>query len=528
MALIQTPDQSLFQTVNIPARGGLLLSSNTMDTLKKPGFALRLVNFEPADTGGYRRINGYAPWKGGVTPGTGEMRGVFVFNEGLLLCRGTDIFYSIDGTEWVIVSKEVTAVDSVTLAATPSFLLTGTGRYSMDIFSTGTITFALLVADGQSPFYVEIIGATIATALFTSKTIDIVDEPLKGSNVVGKFKSQSFMGGMDKFPTQVFLSNPLDATDFISANSGTVDFSDTVVGIKPFRDNIYVFCKDSIHKIVSPENPANRGVVLLTSDIGCVAGESIQEVGGDLVFLAHDGLRTLAGTTKIDDTDLSSISNNINGNLRSLYLKNIQNFEVSSVVIRESSQYRIFFRDAGNRTRGFIMYFDDKGLAYGEMDYMDVKNISSGLLSNSSATFSTSEDRVYEFNVGDDFDTKLIQYQWATPFFDLGDSSIRKTMHKLESYLKYEGTSDHSISMLYEYGDPNIPQPPSYASEASFKPAEYGSGIYATDKYASFAPQATTYLEGSAKTISIRLFGEGGSPFTIHGYDLTYNPGGTV
>ena len=36
-----------------------------------------------------------------------------------------------------------------------------------------------------------------------------------------------------------------------------------------------------------------------TENIGCVDGNTIQEIGGDLVFLAPDGLRTVAGTARI-------------------------------------------------------------------------------------------------------------------------------------------------------------------------------------------------------------------------------------
>ena len=49
----------------------------------------------------------------------------------------------------------------------------------------------------------------------------------------------------------------------------------------------------------------------ITKNIGCVSGNSIQEIGGDLIFLAPDGLRTVAGTARIDDVELGSISRKI-------------------------------------------------------------------------------------------------------------------------------------------------------------------------------------------------------------------------
>ena len=49
----------------------------------------------------------------------------------------------------------------------------------------------------------------------------------------------------------------------------------------------------------------------ITKNIGCVNGNSIQEIGGDLIFLAPDGLRTVAGTARIDDVEIGSISRKI-------------------------------------------------------------------------------------------------------------------------------------------------------------------------------------------------------------------------
>ena len=66
MAKIPTSEESLIQTLNVSAAGGVLLATNTIEQRSKPGFADRLVNFEPASTGGYRRISGYGNWGTGV------------------------------------------------------------------------------------------------------------------------------------------------------------------------------------------------------------------------------------------------------------------------------------------------------------------------------------------------------------------------------------------------------------------------------------------------------------------------------
>ena len=69
------------------------------------------------------------------------------------------------------------------------------------------------------------------------------------------------------------------------------------------------------------ELPSQILLALLTKNIGCVSGNSIQEIGGDLIFLAPDGLRTVAGTARIDDVELSSISRKNHKNKKCRYIK---------------------------------------------------------------------------------------------------------------------------------------------------------------------------------------------------------------
>ena len=85
-------------------------------------------------------------------------------------------------------------------------------------------------------------------------------------------------------------------------------------------------------------------MIPVTRNIGCLNGDTIQEFAGDLIFLAADGLRTVAATTKIGDTELGTISRNV----QSLFDANIINSSLfESVVIADKTQYRIFFTKDG-------------------------------------------------------------------------------------------------------------------------------------------------------------------------------------
>lgn len=68
---------------------------------------------------------------------------------------------------------------------------------------------------------------------------------------------------------------------------------DSITAIAPLEDNLVVFLKDSIVIWDGPEDPASMTIVKTVQGVGCVARDSIQQIGNDLVFLSRDGLRSL-------------------------------------------------------------------------------------------------------------------------------------------------------------------------------------------------------------------------------------------
>ena len=107
---------------------------------------------------------------------------------------------------------------------------------------------------------------------------------------------------------ELIFSVPFDEDDFTSGSgAGSIKVDGIIKGIKVFRESLFVFCEDSIFKITG-SSLSDFAVVPVTRKIGCVDGFSIQEISGDIVFLAPDGLRTVAGTEKIGDVELGTVS----------------------------------------------------------------------------------------------------------------------------------------------------------------------------------------------------------------------------
>ena len=92
--------------------------------------------------------------------------------------------------------------------------------------------------------------------------------------------------------------------------AGSISVDDTVVALKVFRDSLFIFCENRIFKLTGSTS-SDFSVEPVTRNIGCINSFTVQEFAGDLIFLGPDGLRTVAATARIGDTELGTISKNI-------------------------------------------------------------------------------------------------------------------------------------------------------------------------------------------------------------------------
>jgi hypothetical protein len=71
-------------------------------------------------------------------------------------------------------------------------------------------------------------------------------------------------------------------------NAGEADFT---VGLHSFsEDNLMVFNRNSIHLISNTTSLQAASTKLLTDEVGCVARQSIQQVGSQVIFLSDNGV----------------------------------------------------------------------------------------------------------------------------------------------------------------------------------------------------------------------------------------------
>ena len=65
-------------------------------------------------------------------------------------------------------------------------------------------------------------------------------------------------------PNQLSFSGTNDVDDFSSTGSGSVVIEDKIIGLQSFRDDLIIFCLNSIHRLENINNSSTIAVVPVT------------------------------------------------------------------------------------------------------------------------------------------------------------------------------------------------------------------------------------------------------------------------
>ena len=574
-------DSSQTQLTPFNCEGGLVLNRSTF--LMQPGEALELENFEPDIQGGYRRISGHSKYVHQIVPQTSvsseKILLVTTFANKVFAARGEKVFMSASNelATKILSTTSMTGSGEIELSSSAGFTSSGTVQISNEIFtytgvSSNTLTgvtratssttaAAHALRDIVSLNWTEIdtgrtnavkyryerfnfdgndkiivVDETNAPTVYNTAgaATDISESSVAGSKFIAAYKSHIFYAGKSTSPAELIFSEPFDEDGFNAGDgAGSIKVDDDIVGLKVFRDSLFIFCTNRIFKLTG-STLSDFAVQPVTRNIGCINGDTIQEFGGDLVFLGPDGLRTVAATARIGDTELGTISRNV----QSIFDLNIRDSDLfESVVLQDKTQYRLFFTKAGkadNITRGVtcVMRAD-------KYEFSELRGI------KPSATDSFVEEGnvivlhgdfrgyIHRQEVGNSFDGSPILGRYRSPDMSFGDSGIRKHMQRVIINYKPESAIDADLLIRYDNEDSNSTRPDPYPLDSTDVASQFGTATFsAADGSIRFVfggpsqPLVRQPVEGSGFSVALKI-NDGGetAPYSLKGFQLEYQLG---
>jgi hypothetical protein len=282
---------------------------------------------------------------------------------------------------------------------------------------------------------------------------------LLGVEHVAWFKNCLFFA---KDESLIFTAPFTDNDTSAASGAGIINVGGKITALKVFREQLIIFCEQSIKRLVG-NTAADYQLQPITENLGCVASDTVQEVGGDLMFLGPDGLRFLSATDRIGDFNLAVASKPIQKELVAL-LTTFSSF--TSVVIKSKSQYRLFGYDddiTSASSKGILgTQLDQEGINWAELTGIKCYTADSDFYQQQELiVFARADGYVYKMEESNTFDNVAITSSFATPFVPLNDPRIRKTLYKLHLYIQPVGTTNIALNVKLDLDDKDVLQPDS-------------------------------------------------------------------
>ena len=495
--------------------GGLVLNKDVFTM--HPGEALQLINFEPDIAGGYRKLNGTTKYNSTIVTqvATADERILLsaIFNGVIVAGRGGTVYTGTTSGSWT--SRATSKGTSYT--------------YDFDKYNY----------DGTDRIIIAT-GASAAFSLNTSYAEDIINATGGGTaptnpKYVKSFANHMFYAGMSDSTHSVIFSGPFTEDDF-NTGAGEIKVGDVVTGLKVFRNELYIFCQRRIYKIAGTSS-SDFALAEVAKNVGTIAHHSIQELGGDIIFLAADGMRTIAGTTRIGDVELGTVSKQIQERISDIGYDN-----VTSLVIRDKSQYRLFYPiTAGleGSQKGLIAVIkvnpntQQMGYEYADLKGLKVSSCDSDYISNIETVVHGGYDGyIYKQESGNVWtragSTANLDATYRSPDITMGDPGVRKNMQRVNINWKPEGAVSANLYLKYNYDDIETPQPDVFSLTTSGSGAIYGTGLYGTSAWGQGdLPITRTPVEGSGFAVAVKLTDTSSNiPWSLKGFELEFTPGG--
>lgn len=486
----------------IKFEGGLITNLGRLEQgIQAPGSATMLRNFEPSVQKGYSKILGYEKFSAEPIPNTGQVFSAIMLSQAKALVMRNSVYYVSQGSDW---TRKVTAPN---LGAT---------KVRHDHYNFNGNEMVVLVDGLNRPAYYNVTNDTMG--FDSGAPTDVV-----GASIVKVFKGSLFFS---KGPLLSFTA-PYADQDYATGNgAGVINVGTEITGLTVFRDQLIIFGVDKIFYLAG-NTSEDFELQPIADKTGCLSHESIQEVGGDILYLGPDGIRYLSATQKNNDFGLERASVNIQNDMTK-FAKNNSIF--ASTVIRAKSQYRIFtFTSSLPRrvSQGWLAtrYADQtaSNIQWGQVVGMKVYSCDSRQFDRQEIiVFSSDDDYLYKMENGNSFDGEAIDCLFETPFMPITDPRKRKTVYKHSLYASMNGKFTLTCSVKLDYRASGIIQPPSFligANEGGG--AIFGDGIskFGTSVFSSpVRDQFVNNIVGSGLTFSLRYEDSSTNP----SYNLDY------
>jgi hypothetical protein len=349
---------------------------------------------------------------------------------------------------------------------------------------------AYLFQKGYEPLYFDTTGGTIED-ISTSPSAS--GTPIEGNCALSAY-GRVWTADTATNVTTLYWTDLLDPSRWNSGTAGSLDLSsilvkgnDEIIALGAHNGFLIVFCKQNIIIFGDSDtsqtylDPTTLQLVEVISGIGCIARDSVQNTGTDIIFLSESGVRSLGRTIQEKSQPMRDISKNVRDDIVRL----IQSETVANIksAYSESNAFYVLSFPSTKQVYVFDMRSPlqdgaSRVTVWNNMEFTSWTGFGGEL-------YMTHNDGLARyFGYQDNGESYRMQYY--TNYFDMGSPTQTKLLKRLAVTLITSSGQTFSVKSAFDYNSlyasynsSTVEVPVSEYNIAEYNIAEYTSGIVA-------------------------------------------------
>lgn len=349
---------------------------------------------------------------------------------------------------------------------------------------------AVIVQEGQKPLY---FSYSTVTSSYVFKILgDVATLPAvpvahtSGTftpNVALSAYGRVWVADINNDRQTVYFSDLLDPLNFQTGTAGALNIAevvgdgDKIIALASHNGFLIIFCENHTVVYSGAQDPASLALADVVTGIGCVARDSVQQTGTDVIFLSATGVRSFARTVQEKSMPMRDLSKNVRDDLLSALALTSSLKSIKSGYSAHEAFYILSFSDIDT-----VYCFDSRSLL------QDGSSRATTWDTITPKSFCTTVNR--EFLLGQvgyvglysgyTDNSAAYRMSYYSSYFDFQQPTVSKILKKIEMLLL--GAQNQDIVVKWDFDFKKAYQSNTVVVNPS-SIAEYGIGQYGIDYY---------------------------------------------
>jgi hypothetical protein len=321
----------------------------------------------------------------------------------------------------------------------------------------------------------------------------------------------------------VYWSDLLNGHHWTGGTSGSLDVTtvwptgfDEITALAAHNGFLIIFGKKSILVYSGASSPATMTLTDTIEGVGCIARDSVQHTGTDIIFLSETGVRSFGRTVQEKSMPMRDISKNVRTDL--MHLVSLQTNPIKSLYSSENAFYLLTLPDS-NTVYCFDMRTPLEDGSHRATTWSSLRPLSFAVLEDGEIYIGISSG-IVEYKGFMDGAVKY-ELRYFSNAMDFGNTSNLKFLKKFNLTIIGGQNTPTTLNWGYDYTSSYTKQAFTFGSSnlGEYGVSEYNTTAEYTSSILINTPKVNT--SGSGEVVTIGIEAEvNGAAFSIQRIDI--------